>query len=360
LGHATGTSGKNVSPARNRCVQAAPRRIGRVAPADGSPIHVISYDGDGLEEADADHLAEARRWVGRRRVTWINVERVDDPEVLASLERDFGIHPLTAEDVRNTRQRPKVEQYAGYVYVVAQMIKREEADGELDTEQVSLLLGDGWVITLQDKPGDVFEDVRERLRTGRARIRGSGADYLVYALLDAVVDAYFPILDAVGTRAELIEDRVLEEATLTAREDLQVLRRELLTLRRVAFPQRDAVAALERGEHPWFTAETRTFLRDVTDHATRVLDFVETNRELAASLMDLYAAGVAQRTNETMKVLTLVATIFIPLTFIAGVYGMNFRHMPELEYRYGYPLALGGMSIIGVAMYLAFRKRGWV
>ncbi len=326
-----------------------------------SPITVMAFDdAHTFEEATPATLAAAREFVGQRRVVWINIDTVESPEVLASLERDFGIHPLTAEDVRNTHQRPKVEQYPTYMYVVTQMLRRLK-DGTLETEQVSMLLGDGWVITLQESSGDVFDDVRARLRAGRPRIRTSGVDYMFYTLLDAIVDAYFPVLEQVGDRSERLEEMVIEESPeLNMREELQIMKRELLTIRRVAWPQRDAIAAVERGENPLITAETRTFLRDVTDHANRVLDLTETQRELTASLMDLYLASVAQRTNDTMRVLTIVATIFIPLTFIAGVYGMNFRIMPELNWRYGYAFAWVVMGAVGAAMFFGFRKRGWL
>lgn len=326
---------------------------------DSAPIRAFSYDEESIEEGSLERLHDGGSWVGRRRVTWLDVECVDDAEVLASLERDFGIHPLTAEDVRNTRQRPKVERYPGYVYLVAHMPTRVE-EGGLDTEQVSILLGDGWVITLQSMPGDVFGSVRSRLRSAGGRLRAGGPDLLAHALLDAIVDAYFPLLDELGARAEDLEERVLEQATPGTRERIQALRRELLTLRHVAYPQRAMLAELERGDLPQFSPETRTYLRDVTDHATRVLEFVETNRELVHSIMDLYAAGVAQRTNETMKVLTLVATVFIPLTFLVGVWGMNFDYMPELRWRYGYAVSLAFMGLIGGAMYVAFRRMRWL
>ena len=324
-----------------------------------APIKVISYDQTGSEEHEPRDMHEARGIVGRRRVTWINLDSVSDPRALRALEKDFGIHPLTLEDIGNLHQRPKVEEYDAYTYVVFQMVRRDD-DKDLLTEQVSILFGEDWVVTLQDQPGDVFDGVRSRIRAGRPRISAAGPDYLVYALVDAIVDAFFPVLEQLGLKAEELEDNALEHATLEMREDLQALRRDLLLLRRLAFPQRDAVGQLERGELKRITRETRTYLRDVSDHATRVLDLVETNRELAASLMDLYLASLQQRSNEVMKVLTLVATIFIPLTFIVGVYGMNFEHMPELEWVWGYPAVMIFMASLGTLMYAMFRRRGWV
>lgn len=327
--------------------------------ADQPLLHVMQYAPDRFEEWSPHSLEEVRGRIDSGSVTWINVESTEDAATLRALERDFGVHPLTIEDVRNTRQRPKVEEYSDYLYVVAQMVRRDE-QGDLLTEQVSVLMGVGWVITVQDKPGDVFDGVRARIRQPGRRIRRLGPDYLVYALLDAIVDAYFPLLEGISAASEAIEEAIIEGDGEDVRARLQGLRRELLTLRRVAWPQRDAVQQLERGDSRWITRDTRTFLRDVTDHATRVIDFVEVDRELAASLMDLHLANLTQRTNEVMKVLTLVATIFIPLTFVAGVYGMNFRYMPELEWPWAYPTVLAFMATLGIWMYVSFRRRGWV
>lgn len=330
--------------------------MGRAA----GPLHAFLYDAQSYEEWSPDTLDGLRSRATGGKVLWVNVNATDDPQVLKLLEAEFGVHPLTLEDIQHTPQRPKVEEYAGYLFVVALMVKKDD-EGDLDTEQVSLLLGDQWVITIQEgKPGDVFEALRERIRLGRPQVRGRGADYLLYGILDSIVDGFFPHLDAITEEAEALEEAILEGSESRVREKLQDLRRALRTLRQVAWPQRDAMASLERNEPEWIRPGTRTFLRDVSDHATRVVDAVEANRELVASLMDLHLGNMTQRTNDAMKVLTVVATIFIPLTFIAGVYGMNFRHMPELEHPWGYPLAMGFMGALGVGMFVAFRRRGWV
>ena len=332
-------------------------------PAEGqvpTTLHAFLYDAQGCEEWRPESLWGLRERAMGGKVLWINVNGTADPQTLKALEGEFGIHPLTLEDIQHTEQRPKVEEYGGYLFVVARMVK-EDAEGDLEEEQVSLLLGDHWVLTIQEgKPGDVFEPLRERIRGGRPQVRTRGADYLLYALLDAIVDAFFPILDRITAAAEDLEEAVLEGNEVEPREKLQALRRNLRILRQVAWPQRDALVSLERGEPEWIRPATRTFLRDVSDHATRVVDAVEGDRELVASLMDLHLGNMAQRTNDAMKVLTVVATIFIPLTFIAGVYGMNFEYMPELEHPWGYPLSMAFMAALGIGMYLAFRKRGWV
>ena len=331
--------------------------------ADGpgsAVLHAFLYDAQSWEEWHPDTLSGLQERATGGKVLWVNVNGTADPTVLKALEAEFGVHPLTLEDIQHTTQRPKVEEYASYLFVVARMLK-DPAEGELEAEQVSLLLGDSWVLTIQEgKPGDVFEPLRERIRLGRPQVRTRGADYLLYALLDGIVDAFFPILDRITERAEDLEERVLEGTEEDTREKLQDLRRDLRILRQVAWPQRDALASLERGEPEWIRPATRTFLRDVSDHAIRVTDTVESTRELVASLMDLHLGNMAQRANDAMKVLTVVATIFIPLTFIAGVYGMNFRYMPELESPWGYPTVMAFMAALGIGMYLAFRRRGWV
>lgn len=326
----------------------------------GPLLHAFRYDEAHVREWHPATLGEMRAQVDGKANLWINVNGTQDAEALASLERDFGLHPLTVEDIRHTHQRPKVEEYPNYLYVVSQMIK-ENKEGDFETEQVSMLLGEGWLITIQEgKPGDVFESIRERIRQGRPQIRGGGLDYLAYALQDAIVDAYFPRLERFSAQAEELEEQILSGSAEDARAKLQWLRRDLLTLRRVAWPQRDALAQLERGEARWIKPATRTFLRDVVDHATRVIDFVETNRELIASLMDLHVANVTQRTNDVMKVLTIVATIFIPLTFVASLYGMNFEFIPFLHAQWGFWVSLGIMAAIGLTMFAWFRRNGWV
>lgn len=323
-------------------------------------IHIIRYNRGHVEEHTAERVSQARDFVKPGWTTWINVNGIEGDAALEALRDLFGVHPLTLEDVVSAHQRPKVEEYPSYLYVVMQMIKQKPR-ARFELEQVSFLVGDTWLITVQEgKPGDVFGPVRESLRLGRPQIRSGGPDHLLYGLLAQVVAAGFPLLEAFGGRAEELEDRILEGASVEAREALQDLKRDLLTVRRIAWPQRDALARLERDELRLIRPETRPFLRDLHDQGVRVLDFVETNRELIASLMDLYLANTAQRTNEVMKVLTVVATIFIPLTFITSLYGMNFRYMPELEEWWGYPAVLAFMALLAGGMLLYFRRRGWL
>ncbi len=299
------------------------------------------------------------------KVTWLNVAGLDG-DVLQRLASRFGIHPLVMEDVVNLGQRPKVESYDGYLYVVLDLVTWSEDEMQVEREQVSLLLLEGLVISIQERPGDVFDPVRERLASAKGRIRGVGADYLLYALLDAAVDHLFPVLESVGDRIEDLEDGLVEEPSREHLGTLHSIKRDLLGLRRSTWPLREMTARLARGESEAFAAETVIYLRDVADHAVQVLDLLESFRDVVSGLMDLYLSSVSNRMNEVMKVLTVIATIFMPLGFIAGLYGMNFNpaaspyNMPELGWRYGYPFAIGVMATVAAVMLFYFYRRKWL
>ncbi len=327
-------------------------------------ISFIAYGRDRFEERALDSAAEVAAVVGSFPVVWINVDGLGDAETVRAVGAAFGLHPLALEDVLNTHQRAKVEPYPGILFTVARMLRLGEKG--VDNEQVSYFLGQGFLVTFQEgRPGDVFEPVRARLRSPLSPLRELGADMLLYALVDAVVDHYFPILEGLGERLDAIEDRILSHEGSAALRDLRILKRDLLELRRAAWPLRDAVQSLLRESTPLVHEETRLFLRDCHDHAAQILDLTETDRELAANLMDLYHAEAGQRLNEVMKVLTLIATIFMPLSFIASVYGMNFDttrspwNMPELKWVWGYPFALGLMAAVAGGLLFYFRKKGW-
>lgn len=332
--------------------------------AQAAPIHVMAYGPDLYEESSPATAEEARAAFSKLPVTWMNVNSTEDAVVLRHLEEKHGLHPLALEDVANPRQRPKVEDYGEYLFIVTQMPYLE--DGELRSEQLSLFLGKNWVITVQQKPGDMFMPVRERIRQGRARIRTMGSDYLAYAILDAVVDSYFPLLEQLGSTIEDLEETALDPSTPSVTHEAITVKRQLLLLRRLAWPQREAVSFLERGDHPLLTRGVRPFFRDVYDHTVRVIDVVEVYRELAGDIQSLHLSVVNTRMNEIMKVLTIMASIFIPLTFITGVYGMNFDtgvsplNMPELGWAFGYPAVLVVMATVAGSLLLFFRRRGWL
>lgn len=321
-------------------------------------LRVIRYSAEAFDEREVAGLEECAALPppAAGGVTWIDVVGLHDAELVARLGETFGLHPLALEDVLNTGQRPKVDEFDDHLFCVL----RDFDDGEvLVSEQIALFLKPGLVLTLQERPGDSFEPVRERLRRARGRIRAAGADYLAYALIDALVDQFFPLLERHGERLEALEDELIDAPTPDTLQRIYRLRRELLMLRRAAWPEREVIAALRREETTLVGREVRLYLRDVYDHAVQVLEILETYRELAGSMLDIYLSSLSHRMNEVMKVLTIIATLFIPLTFVAGVYGMNFDRMPELHWRWGYPASLLLMAGIAVGLIVFFRRRGW-
>jgi len=333
---------------------------------DEVSIQVLRYVGEEIAEvrlaAVADLAAYAPPAAAEEgapdAVTWIDVVGLHDVDLVAEIGRLFGLHSLALEDVVNTGQRPKVEDYAGHLFCVLRHF--HEVDGKMAPEQISLFLLPGVVITFQEVAGDAFEPVRERIRRGAGRLRSRGADYLAYALVDALVDRFFPLLEALGERIEELEEELIDEPTPDSLDTIYELRRDLLMLRRTAWPKRELILSLHRGDSPLIGDETRIFLRDAYDHAIEVMEVIETYRELAASMLDVYLSSVSHRMNEVMKVLTIIATLFIPLTFLAGIYGMNFHNMPELAWPWGYPAALLLMAAIAVALLFYFRRKDWL
>ena len=321
-------------------------------------VRVIAYTHEAVTETEGKTLDEALAAAGPG-MRWINVDGPDAP-LLRELGARFKLHPLALEDILSGPQRPKVERYADHYFMVLRMLRcTDPAQAEIDDEQVSVFFGHDWVITVQERPGgDVFDPVREAIRHGRGRARDTGADYLAYLLLDAVVDALFPVLEAVSDRVEALESETLGAAPRTL-QALQHTRHNVLSLRRAIWPTREAIGVLQREDNSLISAETRVFLRDIHDHAVQALELVEAFREMLAGMMDVYLSVQSQRLNEVMKVLTVIATLFIPLTFIASIYGMNFEHMPELHWRFGYVFALGVMGVSAAGMLYYFRRKGW-
>jgi magnesium transporter len=345
-------------------------RVARVKPgtppgtlvAAGVPtparISILAYNREGATERRDVSIDDALAATVAGGVTWINVDGLGDTKTLARLGERFGLHPLALEDVLNVGQRPKVERYDKHMFVVMHTMRI--AEGEIVEEQISIFFGPGWLISVQERPdGDCFGLVREAIRQGRGRVRDAGADYLAYLLIDAVVDAYFPVIEQFGERIQNLETAAIDDPSPLVLVQMQRLRHQLLTLRRAVWPMREEVVILQREESELVTAETRLFLRDVYDHAVQALEIVESLRETAVSVMEVYLSVQNQRLNEVMKVLTVIATIFIPLTTIASIYGMNFKYMPELEWRYGYAWALGLMLASALGMIGYFKRRGW-
>jgi magnesium transporter len=329
-------------------------------PAD-SPrprITAMRYDADDVTETAIESVDDLASWCDAPGVRWIDVQGLGDEDVLRRIGEVFGIHPLAIADVANVPQRPKVEDHGDRHLIVTRMANLREDEVEL--EQVSLVIGPGWVLTFQERVGDVFEPVRRRIGAAVGVIRAMGPDYLAYALLDAIVDGYFPVVERIGERIDELEEEAIERPSRATLQAIHGVRRELLLLHRIQWRQRDAVNALVRDGSMLFTPQVRPYLRDVYDHAVQVLDVIETFRELAVGLLELHLSTVSNRMNEVMKTLTVMATIFIPLTFVAGVYGMNFEYMPELRWRWGYFGVWGVMLAIALALVAWFRARGWL
>lgn len=326
-------------------------------------ISVTAYDQGGVEEGHIESVSEISDWLKRKPVVWINVDGLGDAGVLQQIGDLFGVHRLVLEDVINVHQRPKVEDYGDLMFVVCRM---PVSGGTFDSEQVSLIVAPGVLITFQESVGDCLGPVRMRIREGKGRIRGRGSDYLAYAVIDAIVDAYFPVLGELEDRLEVLEEEVVHHAELDTITRIYDAKREIFSLRRVIWPMREMTKILMRDEMPVVTESTRVYLRDCYDHAATLGDIVESYLEAASGLLDVCLSMASHRMNEVMKVLTLIATIFIPLTFIAGIYGMNFDpqaspwNMPELSWYLGYPLCIALMLALGVALLFYFRRLGWI
>ena len=334
-----------------------------VDPSAPKPVlTAIVFDASACrEEATAD-LPALRAQAKGGVTVWLDVAGLGDADVIRAVGAAFGLHPLSLEDAVNVHQRPKVETYPDYHFLVAREVSTQDP---FDTDQVSFFLGAGFVVTFREKPSDLFDPVRERLRGGRGQIRKSGPGYLAYALLDAIVDEYFPALEALGERLAIVEDEIVAEPRQGSLKRVHSLKRDLLVARRAVWPQREALSFLLREGEPAVATDLRVYLNDCYDHTVQLLDLIETYRDIASGLTEIYLSSMSHRLNEVMKVLTIITTIFIPLSFVAGVYGMNFDrsspwNMPELGWRYGYPLCLSVMAVTAVALYLWFRRKGWL
>lgn len=335
---------------------------------DAAPptIVLIDYNEHSAVRTQVSTPEECVPYLDSESVSWVDVQGLGSEDVLQRLGKVFGLHPLALEDVVNVPQRPKVEEYDDQLLVITRMVMPRRRGEGCVMEQVSFLLGKHYLLTVQEEPErDTFYPVRDRIRTHKGLIRKRGADYLAYSLIDTIIDGFFPVLEAYGEEIEDLEDEVVSNPTRKTLEKVHSLKRELLSLRRAIWPQRDAINALIRDGNALISDEVRIYLRDCYDHAVQVLDMVETYRELASSLMDVYLSSVSNKTNDVMKLLTVISSIFIPLTFIAGVYGMNFDteaspwNMPELGWYWGYPLCLAVMAAIAIGLVTFFWKRGW-
>jgi len=323
-------------------------------------ITVIDYDERTLNEKQVTNVEECFQFKTTPSVTWINIDGLHDVELVGKIGKHYEIHPLVLEDIVNTTQRPKFENMDTYLFVVIKMLTYNNEQEAIQSEQVSIILSRGVVISFQECVGDVFENIRDRLRTAKGRIRNMGADYLMYTLLDAVVDNYFTVLEKLGERIEGLEERLVSNPTEQMLHQIHILKSELISLRKSVWPLREVISSLERSESGHIKKATGVYLRDVYDHTIQVIDTLESFRDMASGVLDIYLSSISNRMNAVMKVLTIIATMFIPLTFIAGIYGMNFKYMPELEWKWGYLTVWLVMIAVIIVMLTYFRKKKWL
>ena len=328
--------------------------------AKEAKISLIDYDEAQLQEKETATVEECFPFKDKPTVTWINIDGVHQVDIMEKIGAHFGIHPLILEDIMHTVQRPKMEDFEDYIFVVVKMIYYDERDDEIKAEQVSIILGTNFVISFQEKEGDVFDHVRERIRRNKGRIRKMKSDYLAYALIDTIVDHYFIVLEKLGEKIEGMEEELVTKPTPETLQTIHTLKRELIFLRKSIWPLREVISVLERGELSLIHESTGIYLRDVYDHTIQVVDTIETFRDMVSGMLDIYLSSISNKMNEVMKVLTIIATIFIPLTFVAGIYGMNFKYIPELEWHWGYVGALILMGLIAFVMILYFRNKKWL
>ncbi len=323
-------------------------------------ISVMDYTPDRVDEFSDASLDHIRACLAHDSITWINVSGIHDMEIVEKIGKIFDLHPLVLEDLVNPRHRAKMDAYDNYLFLVLKMVFQEPDQKALQYEHVCLVVGPDFLISFQEREGDVFGPVRDRLRMAKGRIRKSGADYLGYALMDMIVDQYYGILEQMGEEIDIIQEEALENPSAETFSAIHSTRHQLVLLRKTIWPMRELVAGLLRGESALIREGVMVYLRDVYDHVIQVIDTVETFRDLLAGTLDTYMSSVSNKMNEVMKVLTIMATMFIPLTFLAGIYGMNFTYMPELDWRYAYPVFWGVVLVVFLAMFGWFKKKKWL
>jgi magnesium transporter len=323
-------------------------------------LTVSNYDKDHFDEKQAASIDDCMAYRSLPSITWIHVRGLHNPDFIESLGQCYGIHQLFLEDILNTDQRPKMEELEEGLFIVIKAFTLEDGDENTSAEQISFILGRNYVISLQEGDADIFDPVRSRLRSARGRIRSLGSDYLLYALMDTVVDHYFSVLEGLGERIEALEEELLTDHAQETLPRMHRLRRELLFLKKMVWPLREVISAMQRSETGLIQQTTQFYIRDLYDHVIQVVDTLENYRELASGLLEIYLSSVSYRMNEVMKVLTIIATIFIPITFIVGVYGMNFEIIPELKWKWGYAMVWGVMIAVIVVMLGYFRKKKWL
>lgn len=322
-------------------------------------LELISFDTGGVETIRSEDPKEIFARLQDSKVSWLNLEGLNNIASIEQIGEKFGLNDLVLEDILNTQRRPSMENYDGYLAITLKTLHSID-EHQIQFEQVSFILGKNYVLSFQERPGDIFDTVRERLKQPKNRLSTQGSDYLFYRLLDTVVDSYYIVLEEIGERIEELEETIITHSEESTFRDIQHLRKELIFLRKSIYPLREAISKIIKERTDLFKEETYIFLTDVYDHAIHVIDTLETYRDLVSSLTETYMNSVSQRMNEVMKVLTIIATIFIPLTFVAGIYGMNFNNMPELQWKWGYFATLGVMALVTILMIFYFKRKRWL
>ncbi len=329
-------------------------------------VTYIDYGEQNFDEKQVSKVEECFPFKTTPTVTWINVDGLHEVEVIEKIGKEFELHPLMLEDILSTSQRPKFEDFEKYIFIVLKMLSFDDEKGTVQSEQVSLVLGPNYVISFQERLGDVFEFIRDRIRNAKGRVRKMASDYLAYSLIDAIVDNYFVILEKLGEKIESMEEELVKDPTERTLQQIHGLKREMISLRKSVWPLRELISGLQRSESSLINESTGIYLRDVYDHTIQVIDTIETFRDMVSGMLDIYLSSLSNRMNAVMKVLTIIATIFIPLTFVAGIYGMNFNtekspwNMPELNWYWGYPLALLAMAVVVLIMLIYFKRKKWL
>ncbi|MFH1079913.1 MAG: magnesium/cobalt transporter CorA [Pseudomonadota bacterium] len=329
--------------------------------SEKTKVTLLDYNGDHYLEKSIDNIEELHAFRDRQTVSWVHIEGIHDTRILEQLGDVFGLHPLILEDILNTDQRPKMQDMGDYMFIVLKRFCNTcDEHNDITSEQVSVLLGPNYVISLHERADALLDPIRERIKTSKGRMRKAGADYLAYAIIDMILDSYFGILETLGERIELEEEALMNNPAQSTLQAIQHLKRDMIFLRKSIWPLRETISALERTESPLIQDATGIYLKDIYDHAIQVIDTVETYREMLSGMIDIYLSSLSNRMNQVMKVLTVIATIFMPMTFLAGVYGMNFKHFPELEWHWGYLFFWIINMTIAVVMLILFKRRKWL
>lgn len=323
-------------------------------------VSVIDFNTDRISEDQIKNLSDCSKFLDQSTSSWINIDGIHDVKIVGDIGKTFGLHDLILEDITNTLHRPSTEVYDAYVFLTLKMMGISEDKDMIISEQISLVLGTNWVLSFQEKRGDIFEPIRARLREESSRLRKYKTDYLFYRLIDSVVDNYFFVMEHISEKIELLEEKVFSEENIDLQREIQELRKELINVRKSVVPLREAINTIIRDENDFIEGTTSRYFKDVHDHIIQVLDMSESQRDILSGLMDLYMSGISNRMNQVMKVLTIISTIFIPMTFIAGIYGMNFEYMPELQWRYGYFFIWGIMFLVFIVMLIFFKRNKWL